>query len=135
MSYEDSYKVFWTYQNTTQGTKIRINRQKKSITAEDMKNNKDPKPGRAQLYEMEMSLFVHNSGMKPGDLKSVHTEVIEKPSSKEAISHARKMKDGAESFTVSKSACGVDKEIFNDTMQNSAFGKNTQKLLDNTPVE
>ena len=135
---EDTYRVFAKDPNSPGDQNLevpigdlRVNRQDKSITADDVRNEDDRNPDRARLWEVEMSLFVHQSGMKPQDLRSVHADSIENEATSQAIDRAREKKGGEESFSISPTE---DKEIFDDIMQNTPFGRSTQNILDNTPV-
>ena len=127
--------------------KIRTNKEEGSITVDDARLKKvedtperpghpgDPKgeADRARLWEMQATVAVHKSGMKPGDIKMLRSEQVEETRSEDVVGRSR-TKMGEQDFEVKSDSTGVEKEVFDDNLQNSGFGKNAQAFLANVPT-
>jgi len=147
---DDAYKVrSMRDDNDEEGVQvalIRVNKNDGSITVDDARLAKDEETGdpgdpkgeadRARLWEIEMSLFIHNSGMQPTDLNAVYAEQVSEKRSVTVIADARKQKgiEDEEPFEVSKDSDGIDKEIFDNIMNEAGFGRSMQDLLRKVPV-
>ena len=129
---EEFYKVFSPAQ-TNPVNEIRINKKDNAIEVEEAENKYDKAPNRANLHEVEMSLWVHKAGMKPEDLKVLRAETVVEESTEKAMGRAKE-KLGTGEYTVTSSSTGVEREIFDDFLVNSAYGKSAQRLLDANPA-
>jgi hypothetical protein len=110
---------------------IRINRAEKSITNDDLNNDLDTTPNRARAWEVEMSLFVHESGMAPSDLESIHYDSVAEANTKPTIDAivARR----GDSFSLSSDSTGQDKLDF-DAILATKLGRSSQTMIRDTPV-
>ncbi|KAK3312946.1 hypothetical protein B0H66DRAFT_538035 [Apodospora peruviana] len=123
---------------------IRTNKDEGSITVDDAKldpdnqgNTGDPKgkTDRARLWEMEATAAIHKGGMSPTDIKQLRFEQVYEERSVEVVERSREKMGGGLDYTVRRdSELPTEKEVFDDNLNNSGFGKNTQAFLAKVPT-
>lgn len=127
-----------TAQNGAVVGNIRVDRNENTVTLDEVDMNAAGNDAnRPRLFEVVMSLFVHRSGKNPNDMESVHAENVSEEGTMAVLERSSQKKAAAgqdtESYTVNRSSAGTDKEIFDDFMANSAFGKSADKMTAGTP--
>lgn len=112
---------------------VRIDRNQKIIIADDLRNADDATADRLKAWEVELSLFVHQSGQKPSDLRGISYSSVEEPNTAPVIARIAERR-GQDSFTVDRdSADPLDQADFAD-FQAALLGRSTQRLLTDAPV-
>lgn len=128
--------------------KMRTNKDEGSITIDDarlaeekypdgtLKHPGDPKgkENRARLWELQATVALHRSDMKPEDIKMLRAEQVEETRTVDAVKQAR-TDLGNEFFELRRDGPGPkDQEVFDNLLANSGFGMNAQAFLANVPT-
>lgn len=116
--------------------KIRVDKNQKTIIADDLRNADDPTTDRFKSWQVEMSVFVHESGQSPSDLNGVLFSSVEESINTETtlarIVDSRPDSNGA--FTLERDSTNVnDQNDFAD-LKGTVLGRSAQHILDNNPV-
>ncbi|KAK8136143.1 hypothetical protein PG984_004083 [Apiospora sp. TS-2023a] len=111
---------------------ISIDKEQKIIFSDDLNNDLDPTTNRAKLWEVEMSLFVHQSGQAPSDLRGISYGGVSEQNTKPTIDSivARR----GESFGIDRTSTDAQDQTDFQAFLDTKLGKSTQTLLRNSPV-
>ncbi|KAK7954139.1 hypothetical protein PG988_014833 [Apiospora saccharicola] len=111
---------------------ISIDKKQKIIFSDDLQNDLDTTPNRAKLWEVEMSLFVHQSGQAPSDLKGISYGGVSEANTKPTIDSVVARR--GESFGIDRTSTVEQDQTDFQAFMDTKLGKSTQTLLRNSPV-
>ncbi|KAK7996043.1 hypothetical protein PG991_015510 [Apiospora marii] len=111
---------------------ISIDREQKLIISDDLQNAADPTPNRLKAWEVEMSLFVHQSGQSPSDLRGISYTGVSEANTQPTINRIAEVR--GDSFTIERSSTVPADQADFQALTDTLLGRSTQSLLKNSPV-